>query len=63
MLIESAWCRSRHPKAPGTTRSRSASRAEPGRCASFEERGVRITGAAAWYLASGRDWQLRIEPY
>ena len=29
----------------------------------LEERGVRITGAAAWYLAAGRDWQLRIEPY
>ena len=28
----------------------------------LEERGVRITGAAAWYLAAGRDWQLRIEP-
>jgi len=28
----------------------------------LEERGVRITGAAAWYLAAGRDWQLHIEP-
>ncbi len=29
----------------------------------LEQRGVRITGAAAWYLAGGRDWQLRIEPF
>ncbi|HEY2595779.1 MAG TPA: hypothetical protein VGK33_17955 [Chloroflexota bacterium] len=29
----------------------------------LEERGVRITGAAAWYLAAGRDWQLQIEPF
>jgi hypothetical protein len=28
----------------------------------LEERGVRITGAAAWYLAAGRDWQLKLEP-
>jgi hypothetical protein len=28
----------------------------------LEERGVRITGAAAWYLALGRDWQLQLEP-
>ncbi len=28
----------------------------------LEERGVRITGAAAWYLASGKDWQLKLEP-
>jgi hypothetical protein len=28
----------------------------------LEERGVRITGAMAWYLAAGRDWQLRLEP-
>jgi hypothetical protein len=27
----------------------------------LEERGVRITGAAAWYLAAGRDWQLKLE--
>jgi hypothetical protein len=27
----------------------------------LEERGVRITGADAWYLALGKDWQLRIE--
>lgn len=27
----------------------------------LEERGVRITGAAAWYLAAGQDWQLKIE--
>jgi hypothetical protein len=27
----------------------------------LEERGVRITGAAAWYLAAGRDWQLTLE--
>ena len=29
----------------------------------LEERGVRITGAFAWYLASGKDWQLSLEPY
>ncbi len=28
----------------------------------LEERGVRITGAAAWYLASGKDWQLTLAP-
>lgn len=28
----------------------------------LEERGVRITGAAVWYLASGKDWQLKLEP-
>ena len=28
----------------------------------LEERGVRITGAAAWYLALGQDWQLTLEP-
>jgi hypothetical protein len=28
----------------------------------LEERGVRITGAGVWYLASGQDWQLKIEP-
>jgi hypothetical protein len=28
----------------------------------LEERGVRITGAAAWYLALGKDWQLQLEP-
>ncbi len=28
----------------------------------LEERGVRITGAAAWYLAAGKDWQLTLEP-
>ncbi len=27
----------------------------------LEQRGVRITGAAAWYLASGKDWQLTLE--
>ena len=27
----------------------------------LEERGVRITGAAAWYLAAGRQWQLELE--
>jgi hypothetical protein len=27
----------------------------------LEERGVRITGAAAWYLAAGLDWQLKLE--
>jgi hypothetical protein len=27
----------------------------------LEERGVRITGADAWYLAGGRDWQLSLE--
>jgi hypothetical protein len=28
----------------------------------LEERGVRITGKGAWYLAAGRDWQLKLEP-
>jgi hypothetical protein len=28
----------------------------------LEERGVRITGAAAWYLAAGKHWQLELEP-
>jgi hypothetical protein len=28
----------------------------------LEERGVRITGAGAWYLAAGQDWRLRLEP-
>ena len=28
----------------------------------LEERGVRITGAAAWYLAGGQHWQLTLEP-
>jgi hypothetical protein len=27
----------------------------------LEARGVRITGAGAWYLAAGRDWQLKLE--
>ena len=27
----------------------------------LEERGVRITGASAWYLAIGKDWQLKLE--
>ena len=27
----------------------------------LEERGVRIAGAAIWYLANGQDWQLRLE--
>ena len=27
----------------------------------LEQRGVRITGAAVWYLASGMDWQLTLE--
>jgi hypothetical protein len=27
----------------------------------LEARGVRITGAGAWYLAAGKDWQLTIE--
>lgn len=29
----------------------------------LEERGVRITGAAAWYLAAGQDWQLTLEAH
>jgi hypothetical protein len=28
----------------------------------LEERGVRIAGASAWYLAAGQDWQLILEP-
>ncbi len=28
----------------------------------LEQRGVRITGAGAWLLAAGRDWQLKLEP-
>ena len=28
----------------------------------LEERGVRIAGGRAWYLANGRDWQLFLEP-
>ena len=28
----------------------------------LEERGVRITGKGAGYLAAGRDWQLKLEP-
>jgi hypothetical protein len=28
----------------------------------LEERGVRITGASAWYLALGEDWSLTLEP-
>jgi hypothetical protein len=28
----------------------------------LEQRGVRITGADAWYRAAARDWQLRLEP-
>jgi hypothetical protein len=28
----------------------------------LEQRGVRITGAGAWYLALGQDWQLTLEP-
>jgi hypothetical protein len=28
----------------------------------LEQRGVRITGAGAWYLALGEDWQLKLEP-
>ncbi len=28
----------------------------------LEQRGVRITGAGAWFLAAGRDWQLKLEP-
>lgn len=28
----------------------------------LEERGVRIAGASVWYLAAGRDWQLKLEP-
>jgi hypothetical protein len=28
----------------------------------LEQRGVRITGSQAWYLAAGLDWQLKLEP-
>jgi hypothetical protein len=28
----------------------------------LEQRGVRITGRHAWYLAAARDWQLKLEP-
>lgn len=28
----------------------------------LEERGVRITGAGAWYLGAGQDWQLTLQP-
>jgi hypothetical protein len=28
----------------------------------LEQRGVRIQGRVAWYLASGQDWQLKLEP-
>jgi hypothetical protein len=28
----------------------------------LEQRGVRIAGANIWYLASGQDWQLKLEP-
>ena len=28
----------------------------------LEERGVRITGAGAWFLANAQDWQLKLEP-
>lgn len=28
----------------------------------LEERGVRVTGKGAWYLAAGRDWELKLEP-
>ena len=28
----------------------------------LEERGVRIAGRSAWYLAAGQDWQLKLEP-
>jgi hypothetical protein len=28
----------------------------------LEQRGVRIAGANVWYLASGKDWQLKLEP-
>lgn len=27
----------------------------------LEERGVRIAGASIWYLAHGKDWQLKLE--
>lgn len=28
----------------------------------LEQRGVRVTGAGAWYLANGQDWQLILRP-
>jgi hypothetical protein len=28
----------------------------------LEQRGVRIAGANVWYLSSGQDWQLKLEP-
>jgi hypothetical protein len=28
----------------------------------LEQRGVRIAGRHAWYLAAGQDWQLKLEP-
>jgi hypothetical protein len=28
----------------------------------LEQRGVRIAGANVWYLSSGSDWQLKLEP-
>ena len=28
----------------------------------LEQRGVRIAGANVWYLSSGKDWQLKLEP-
>ena len=28
----------------------------------LEQRGVRIAGRNIWYLASGQDWQLKLEP-
>ena len=28
----------------------------------LEQRGVRIAGANVWYLTSGQDWQLKLEP-
>ena len=30
--------------------------------AELEQRGVRVTGAGAWYTANGRDWQLLLHP-
>lgn len=28
----------------------------------LEDRGVRIAGAEAWYLANGKDWHLTLKP-
>ena len=28
----------------------------------LEQRGVRIAGANVWYLSSGQDWRLTLEP-